>query len=62
MTLCRRVGPPPEIEEEQNRLADEWVEIDTSLSIEEYLYRFGSKELKEYMDSMEDVSDEGWEE
>lgn len=53
MTVCRRVHAPPELEEEAFRLADEWVEIDTSLSIMEYIYNHGSPELKEHMDQIE---------
>ena len=59
MTLCRMVCPP-QIEEEQNRLADEWLEIDTTLSISDYIYHNGSNELKAYYDKRDGASDEGW--
>ena len=50
MTLCRIARPSPELEEEAFRLADEWVEIDTSLSIYEYIYYHASPKLKKHMD------------
>lgn len=53
MTLCRRVHAPPELEEEAFRLADEWVEVDTPLSMMEYIYYHASSKLKEYIDEMD---------
>jgi hypothetical protein len=53
---------PSKIEEEQNRLADEWLDIDTHLSLEEYVLHHGSKELKEYYESIAGINDEGEEE
>ena len=58
MNLCRRADPPPEIEAEANRLADEWVDTDTPLSLDKYIYQNGSKELKLYCDMMDGVEDE----
>ena len=59
MSLCRRVGPSPEIEAEANRLANEWLEMDTPLSLDDYVYQNGSKKLKLYCDMMDGVEDEG---
>lgn len=58
MTLCRLESPPPELEEEALRLADEWVEIDTSLSLDEYIYHHASSKLKEHIDEMAGIKDE----
>lgn len=52
MTLCRKAPAPPELEEEAFRLADEWVEVDTSLSLNEYIYCHASPQLKEHIDMM----------
>lgn len=58
MTLCRLESAPPELEEEAFRLADEWVEIDTPLQLDEYIYEHGSRKLKEHMDEMAGIKDE----
>lgn len=55
MTLCRKARPPLELEEEAFRLADEWVEVDTPLSIMEYIYCHASPELKEYIDEINKI-------
>ena len=55
MTLCRMARPPVELEEEAFRLADEWVEIDTSLSMNEYIYFHASPELKKHIDEMNEL-------
>ena len=52
MTLCRMARAPLELEEEAFRLADEWVEIDTLLSMNEYIYFHASPKLKEHLDKM----------
>ena len=51
MTLCRMGRAPLELEEEAFRLADEWVEIDTLLSLNEYIYVHASPSLKEHIDA-----------
>lgn len=58
MSLCRLASPPPDLEEEGNRLADEWVEIDTTLTIDEYIYYHASPRLKARIDKMKGISDE----
>lgn len=52
MTLCRIARPSPELEEEAFHLADEWAEIDTSLSLNEYIYYHASTKLKKHMDEI----------
>lgn len=45
---------PPEIEEETNRLIEEWsnnITDDNYISIMEYIYVNASKHLKEYIDN-----------
>lgn len=58
MTMYRLANPPLEIEEEADRLLDEWSMIDTPLSFFEYRERFASPKLKEYLDMMAGISDE----
>lgn len=49
MNEYRPVDPPREIEEEADRLLDEWSAIDTPLSFFEYREQFASPRLKEYL-------------
>lgn len=58
MTLCRLADPPREIEEEVDHLLDEWAEIDTPLSFDDYLLRHASQKVKDYMEKMANVNDE----
>ena len=54
----RKASPPPEIEEEAERLLDEWASTDTPLSFEQYLSQKASEKVKEYMAKVADVDDE----
>lgn len=58
MTMFRLADPPREIEEEADRLLDEWAEIDTPLSFDKYLERFASQKVKDYMAMVAGISDE----
>lgn len=58
MTMYRLANPPHEIEEEADRLLDEWSVIDTPLSFFEYRERFASPRLKEYLEMMAGIRDE----
>jgi hypothetical protein len=58
MTMFRLADPPREIEEEADRLLDEWAEIDTPLSFDAYLERFSSQKVKDYLAMMAGIRDE----
>lgn len=59
MSLFHRRYTPPEINEEAFRLADEWAEDDTSLSLMEYIYCHVSPVLRNYIDDMERQRNDG---
>lgn len=58
MTMYRLANPPHEIEEETDRLLDEWSVIDTPLTFFEYRELFASPRLKEYLAMMAGIRDE----
>lgn len=59
MSKMRLASPPRAIEEEADRLLDEWAISDTPISFDEYLMRHASEDVKAYMKEIADISDEG---
>ena len=59
MLWNRLADPPYELKMEADKLLDEWVNSDYDLPFREYLMEHGSERLKDYLQEMSGIKDEG---
>lgn len=56
--MYRLADPPRELQEELDKLLDEWEVVDEDIEFEDYLKQHCSEKMKAYMAEMEQIEDE----